>query len=172
MTDKTNPNHYQFPNNVQLIDPRWDEILKKLLSFFDYEDDWDGMDGAAASASVIESAIRIALTQRNALHPAPDAVAMTCNGTITFETSASESEPFPITTLEVVSEADAELYVGGEVLQTFTITKHLDFMTGNVVKYAARAGRKDGESRLDDLLKARWYIDQAIKQTQPGMNLD
>ena len=107
----------------ELIDPRWDEILKKLLSFFDYEDDWDGMDGAAASASVIESAIRIALTQRNALHPAPDAVAMTCNGTITFETSASESEPFPITTLEVVSEADAALYVGGEVLQTFTITK-------------------------------------------------
>jgi hypothetical protein len=51
------------------------------------------------------------------------------------------------------------------------ITKHLDFMTGNVVKYAARAGRKDGESRLDDLLKARWYIEQAIKQTQPGMNL-
>jgi hypothetical protein len=45
-------------------------------------------------------------------------------------------------------------------------------MTGNVVKYAARAGRKDGESRLDDLLKARWYIEQAIKQTQPGMNLD
>jgi hypothetical protein len=57
-------------------------------------------------------------------------------------------------------------------VQVIDITKHLDFMTGNVVKYAARAGRKDGESRLDDLLKARWYIDQAIKQTQPGMNLD
>jgi hypothetical protein len=56
-------------------------------------------------------------------------------------------------------------------VQVIDITKHLDFMTGNVVKYAARAGRKDGESRLDDLLKARWYIEQAIKQTQPGMNL-
>ncbi|TWU16962.1 hypothetical protein [Allorhodopirellula heiligendammensis] len=107
----------------ELIDPRWDEILKKLLSFFNYEDDWDGMDGAAASATVIGAAIRIALTQRDALHPAPDAVSMTCNGTITFETSASESEPFPITTLEVLSETDAELYVGGEVLKTFTITK-------------------------------------------------
>jgi len=44
------------------------------------------------------------------------------------------------------------------------ITRHLGFLEGNVVKYAARAGRKDGESRLDDLRKARWYIERAIEE--------
>lgn len=38
----------------------------------------------------------------------------------------------------------------------------LGFCLGNAVKYVARAGRKDGESELDDLRKARWYIDRAI----------
>lgn len=48
-------------------------------------------------------------------------------------------------------------------VEVIDITKHLDFMTGNIVKYAARAGRKAGESRLDDLLKAKWYIDKEIE---------
>ena len=51
-------------------------------------------------------------------------------------------------------------------VEVINVTKHLDFMTGNVVKYAARAGRKDGESKLDDLLKAKWYIDTLIKEIQ------
>ncbi len=58
---------------------------------------------------------------------------------------------------------------GAEVIN---ITKHLDFMTGNVVKYAARAGRKDGESKLDDLLKAKWYIDTLIKEIERQENND
>lgn len=47
-----------------------------------------------------------------------------------------------------------------EVIQ---ITQHLDFLLGNVVKYSARAGRKRGESKLDDLRKAHWYITKAIQ---------
>jgi len=54
-------------------------------------------------------------------------------------------------------------------IQVIDITQHLDFLTGNVVKYASRAGRKHNESRLEDLHKARWYIDKAIQQAQPGM---
>lgn len=38
----------------------------------------------------------------------------------------------------------------------------LGFSLGNAVKYIARAGRKPGESRLDDLKKARWYLDEEI----------
>jgi len=36
----------------------------------------------------------------------------------------------------------------------------LGFHLGNVVKYVARAGRKGNQ--LDDLKKARWYLDRAI----------
>lgn len=48
-------------------------------------------------------------------------------------------------------------------VQVIDITRNLDFLSGNVVKYVARAGRKAGESPMDDLLKARWYLNQLIK---------
>jgi len=32
----------------------------------------------------------------------------------------------------------------------------------NTIKYLSRAGKKNGESLLDDLRKARWYLDRAI----------
>ena len=48
-------------------------------------------------------------------------------------------------------------------VQVIDITQHLDFLLGNVVKYAARAGRKDGESKMDDLLKAQFYLRKAIE---------
>jgi hypothetical protein len=38
----------------------------------------------------------------------------------------------------------------------------LGFHLGNVVKYIARAGRKG--SKIEDLKKARWYLDRAIQQ--------
>jgi len=47
-----------------------------------------------------------------------------------------------------------------EVIQ---ITQHLNFLLGNCVKYCARAGRKDGEDILDDLYKARWYLERQIE---------
>ena len=48
-------------------------------------------------------------------------------------------------------------------IQVLDLTQHLPFCEGNVVKYCARAGRKDGESKLDDLLKAKVYLDKAIE---------
>lgn len=39
----------------------------------------------------------------------------------------------------------------------------LGFSLGNAVKYICRAGKKDGESKLDDLRKARWYLDEEIR---------
>lgn len=39
----------------------------------------------------------------------------------------------------------------------------LDFLLGNVVKYVSRAGRKPGESAVNDLLKARQYLDKEIE---------
>lgn len=40
----------------------------------------------------------------------------------------------------------------------------LGFHLGNTVKYVARAGRKD--NALQDLRKARWYLDREIKRRE------
>lgn len=40
----------------------------------------------------------------------------------------------------------------------------LNFNLGNVIKYVARAGKKDGNSALKDLLKAKQYIEFEIEE--------
>lgn len=41
----------------------------------------------------------------------------------------------------------------------------LGFCLGNALKYIARAGRKDPTKRLEDLQKARWYLEREIART-------
>lgn len=43
----------------------------------------------------------------------------------------------------------------------------LGFCLGNTVKYISRAGKKDKSATLEDLKKARWYLDREI-QTMEG----
>ena len=38
----------------------------------------------------------------------------------------------------------------------------LDFFRGNVVKYVVRAGHKDQSKELEDLKKAKWYLEYSI----------
>jgi hypothetical protein len=40
------------------------------------------------------------------------------------------------------------------------------FCLANAIKYLSRAGKKSGESVLDDLKKARWYIDWTIQNLE------
>jgi hypothetical protein len=40
------------------------------------------------------------------------------------------------------------------------------FCLGNTVKYVLRAGKKAGNSALQDLKKARWYLDWIIKEME------
>ena len=58
--------------------------------------------------------------------------------------------------------------------EVIEITEHLDFLSGNVVKYVCRAGRKEGSSSLEDYLKARWYLDRLIAwgPSKPPADLD
>ena len=63
---------------------------------------------------------------------------------------------------EVMAQVSPEHYQFDGV-QVISITRHLDFCLGNVVKYASRAGRKHGESALIDLEKARQYLEWAIE---------
>lgn len=44
----------------------------------------------------------------------------------------------------------------------------LGFCLGNAVKYIARAGRKGSEPPLDDLRKARWYLDRELARLERG----
>lgn len=40
----------------------------------------------------------------------------------------------------------------------------LNFCLGNTVKYISRAGKKDPSKHLEDLKKARWYLDREIER--------
>ena len=40
----------------------------------------------------------------------------------------------------------------------------LDFCLGNAVKYISRAGKKDPAKEVEDLKKAKWYIERRIQQ--------
>lgn len=49
-------------------------------------------------------------------------------------------------------------------VECIDITEHMSFNLGNVVKYVWRAGLKGDP--LEDLQKAKWYIEREIKRTR------
>lgn len=56
----------------------------------------------------------------------------------------------------------AKEYYNGVTVWDFIDDMEFNFNLGNVVKYVSRAGKKEGESRLTDLNKARDYLDREI----------
>lgn len=50
-------------------------------------------------------------------------------------------------------------YKGLEVIQ---LTEQMNFNKGNAVKYVARAGLKNPDTEVEDLEKAKWYIQREI----------
>lgn len=52
-------------------------------------------------------------------------------------------------------------------IECIEVVKHFDFVIGNAIKYLWRLGHKGGgDQRLEDLKKARWYLDYAIKEEE------
>lgn len=57
-------------------------------------------------------------------------------------------------------------------IEVIDITRHMDFCSGNAVKYLLRAGHKSEEGysakqkEIEDLKKAIWYINDKIKQLE------
>lgn len=49
-------------------------------------------------------------------------------------------------------------------VECVSITEHFNFCRGNAIKYIWRAGLKGDE--LEDLRKARWYLDREIKRLE------
>lgn len=56
-------------------------------------------------------------------------------------------------------------YTSGKIeVADFIADQGLDFFLGNVVKYISRAGKKDPDKFIEDLKKARWYLDYKINE--------
>lgn len=52
----------------------------------------------------------------------------------------------------------------GRTIECIDVTEHMGFLRGNAIKYLWRAGLK-GDA-LEDLRKARWYVDRAIAREE------
>lgn len=51
----------------------------------------------------------------------------------------------------------------GHTIECIDVTRHMNFNLGNVVKYVWRSDLKNG---LEDLKKARWYLEDEIKSNE------
>ena len=47
----------------------------------------------------------------------------------------------------------------------------LNFNLGNTVKYISRNGKKDPDKYIEDLEKARWYLDREIETRKQVQNM-
>lgn len=63
-----------------------------------------------------------------------------------------------------MSKYDPDHYKRGAIEPwDFVASQGLDFFLGNVVKYVTRAGHKRHEEEIDDLLKAKVYLEKKIQ---------
>lgn len=60
-------------------------------------------------------------------------------------------------------------YQGIEIID---LVEQMNFNRGNAVKYISRAGLKNPETEVEDLKKARWYIDREIQRIEKERNND
>lgn len=51
-------------------------------------------------------------------------------------------------------------------VECIQITRHRNFNVGNAIKYLWRAGLKDDTKYVEDLKKARFYIDDEIRRLE------
>lgn len=59
-------------------------------------------------------------------------------------------------------------YGGDDVYEHIKVVQawNLNYQLGNCTKYICRAGRKPGADSLEDLRKARWYLDFEIQRLE------
>jgi len=49
-------------------------------------------------------------------------------------------------------------------IECIQVTEHMSFCLGNAVKYIWRADLKHDDGGIEDLRKARWYIEREIER--------
>jgi len=52
------------------------------------------------------------------------------------------------------------MFTGFEVID---ITEQFTFRRGNILKYVMRAGIKNADTEIEDLQKAKWYLEREIE---------
>lgn len=57
-------------------------------------------------------------------------------------------------------------YISYNGLEVIDFTEQMNFNRGNAVKYIARAGLKNKNTEIEDLEKARWYIEREIERVR------
>ena len=88
-----------------------------------------------------------------------------------FKTTVTVPSGILALTANTVSIADPVNHpphykTGGIETIDFIEAKGLGYHLGNVVKYISRAGIKGTNQGLEDLRKARWYLDRAIEKNE------
>ena len=84
-------------------------------------------------------------------------------------TERSEKETFKADRIKREGSIGKRSYYGfPNGVEAEDICRYLSFNLGNVVKYACRAGRKDATKKIEDLMKARDYLDNEIKRLEEG----
>jgi hypothetical protein len=93
----------------------------------------------------------------------------------TYGVNESKSTPsylFNLIRMEKKEMVNHPQHYGGEE-NTYEVVKvceawglDKDAYLFNVVKYVARAGKKDSDKELQDLKKALWYLDRKIKNLE------
>lgn len=70
----------------------------------------------------------------------------------------------PVTVEDTINHP--QHYGGDTTYEAVKVIEHwnLGFHLGNAVKYIRRAGHKPGIDPIEDLRKARWYLDRRIEQ--------
>lgn len=54
-------------------------------------------------------------------------------------------------------------------VECIDVVEHMNFNRGNATKYIWRAGEKDPAKEIEDLEKARWYLDREIQRLKKAV---
>lgn len=61
-------------------------------------------------------------------------------------------------------------YTQGIECMDYIESHKLNYARGNIIKYVTRAGLKDASKEVEDLEKARWYLDREIERVKKAKN--
>lgn len=63
-------------------------------------------------------------------------------------------------------------YTAGKIeVIDFLEDQNLDFRLSNVIKYICRAGKKNPDTKEEDLRKAQWYLNRYLDKEFPALNI-
>lgn len=90
-----------------------------------------------------------------------------CFHKLTAEKEKAAADAIPQHRSNIVNVA----HYGGWAVDVFIEEQGLGFRLGNVVKYVARAGKKDASKDVEDLEKARAYLSREITRRRIKLGL-